>query len=149
MIVWGNHSETQVPDITFATIRSNGSSTPAIEAINNDQAWAQGDFIKTVQVRGGAVIQAMNKSSAASAANAAVEHMRSWVLGTREGQYVSMAVPSNGEYGVPKDLVFSFPCTCKNGVYTVVTGLPVTDFVKEKMRVSWEQMQTEDAQWRE
>jgi malate/lactate dehydrogenase len=151
VIVWGNHSDTQYPDITFATIRRGSSDVSALASIQNDEAWARGDFIQTVQKRGGAIIDAMKKSSAASAANAAVEHVRSWVLGTRPGQWVSMAVCSNGEYGVPKDLIFSFPCTCRDGAYTIVGGLEgqISDFAKDKMKVSWQQLEKEDQEWRD
>lgn len=138
-----------MPDITFATVRQGSEQVSAAAAIHNDLAWAQDEFIQVVQKRGGAIIDAMKKSSAASAANAAVEHVRSWVLGTRPGQYVSMAVASEGQYGVPKDLIFSFPCTCRDGKYTVVTGLEVSEFAREKMRVSWEQLEKEDQDWRD
>ena len=146
VVVWGNHSDTQYPDLTHATIEKDGQTLKASAVVPAD--WAQDKFIDTVQARGAAIIAAMKKSSAASAANAAVEHVRSWVLGTAPGQFVSMAVCSSGEYGVPKDLIFSFPCTCKNGVYTIVPGLEVSEFGKGKMKVSWEQLQKEDQDWR-
>lgn len=146
VVVWGNHSDTQYPDITFATVEKDGKTQKAGDLVPSE--WAQGSFINTVQARGSAIIEAMKKSSAASAANAAVEHVRSWMLGTAPGQFVSMAVCSSGEYGVPADLIFSFPCTCKNGVYTIVPGLDISAFGKEKMRVSWEQLQKEDQGWR-
>lgn len=146
VVVWGNHSDTQYPDITFASVEKDGKTQKASDLVPSE--WAQGSFINTVQARGSAIIEAMKKSSAASAANAAVEHVRSWMLGTAPGQFVSMAVCSSGEYGVPADLIFSFPCTCKNGVYTIVPDLEISAFGKEKMRVSWEQLQKEDQGWR-
>lgn len=141
VVVWGNHSETQVPDLTFASIRRSA----ALAAIGNDETWSHNEFISTVQQRGGAIIKASGKSSAASAANAAIEHVKAWHLGTAPGQWVSMAVCSNGEYGVPKGLIYSFPCTCSNGSWSIVPGLEgqLTPFIKEKMKISWEQLQAE------
>ena len=149
VVVWGNHSETQYPDITFATITKDGQTVPASSLV--DQAWAQGEYIQLVQSRGAAIIDAMKKSSAASAANAAIEHVRNWMLGTAPGQWVSMAVPSNGEYGVPAGLVFSFPVTCSNGEYTIVRGLEnrISAFGAGKMEASWKQLEQENQGWRE
>lgn len=149
VVVWGNHSETQYPDITFATITKDGQTVPASSLV--DQAWAQGEYIQLVQSRGAAIIDAMKKSSAASAANAAIEHVRNWVLGTAPGQWVSMAVPSNGEYGVPAGLVFSFPVTCCNGEYSIVKGLEnrISAFGAGKMETSWKQLEQENQGWRE
>jgi hypothetical protein len=144
------HSDTQYPDLTFATVSQGGVERPALDLVPS--AWAQGEFISTVQNRGRAIIDAMKKSSAASAANAAVAHMRAWMLGTKSGTYVSMAVASGGQYGVPKDLIFSFPVTCTaGGNYTIVEGLDerVGDFGKQKMKISWEQLQEEDQGWRD
>jgi hypothetical protein len=149
-VVFFVHSDTQYPDLTFATVSQGGVDRPALDLV--PAAWAQGEFISTVQNRGRAIIDAMKKSSAASAANAAVAHMRAWMLGTKPGTYVSMAVASGGQYGVPKDLIFSFPVTCSpGGNYTIVEGLDarVGDFGKQKMKISWEQLQEEDQGWRD
>jgi len=147
VIVFGNHSDTQYPCLSFATVRQGGAERAALDLVPTE--WAQGQFIDTVQSRGRAIIDAMKKSSAGSAANAAVAHMRSWMLGTAPGEYVSMAVPSAGQYGVPEDLIFSFPVTCApGGTYTIVENLPISDFGKHKMKISWEQLQEEDQGWR-
>ncbi|MSX03000.1 MAG: malate dehydrogenase [Actinobacteria bacterium] len=128
MIIWGNHSATQYPDITQATI----AGKPASEVID-DQAWVEGDFISRVQQRGAEVIEARGSSSAASAANAAIDHMHDWVLGSAEGDYVSMAIPSDGSYGVEEGLISSFPVTCSGGKYEIVQGLEVDDFSRAKI----------------
>ena len=128
MIIWGNHSATQYPDISHATVAGKA----AREMV--DREWVEKDFIPTVQQRGAAIIKARGSSSAASAANAAVEHMRDWALGTKG--YVSMAVPSDGSYGVEKGLVYSYPCECKDGKYAIVQGLAVDHFGQERMTVS-------------
>ncbi|NBN96351.1 MAG: malate dehydrogenase [Actinobacteria bacterium] len=120
MTVWGNHSTTQYPDLSYCEI----DGKPAKQLVN-DQAWINDTFIPTVAKRGAAVIKARGASSAASAANAAIDHVRSWVLGTPAGDWVSMAVPSDGSYGVPEGLVSSFPCTCVGGDYTIVKDLPI------------------------
>ncbi|HQD97852.1 MAG TPA: malate dehydrogenase [Propionicimonas sp.] len=123
MTIWGNHSASQYPDIFHTEI--DGKS--AAEVIN-DQAWVEEYFIPTVAKRGAAIIAARGSSSAASAANATVEHMRDWVKGTPEGDWVSMSVPSDGSYGVPEGLISSFPCTVKDGKYEIVQGLELNDF---------------------
>ena len=123
MTIWGNHSASQYPDIFHTEI--DGKS--AAEVIN-DQAWVEDYFIPTVAKRGAAIIAARGSSSAASAANATVEHMRDWVKGTPEGDWVSMSVPSDGSYGVPEGLISSFPCTVKDGKYEIVQGLELNDF---------------------
>merc|ERR1719471_2247617 len=125
VIIWGNHSKTQYPDVNQAFVQDvpqPGFQTPMRTAVN-DCDWLDGEFIKTVQYRGAAIIQARGASSAASAANAALDHIRNWFLGTAPGEFVSMAVPSDGSYGVPKGIVFSFPCTCSKGEYKIVQGL--------------------------
>ena len=109
---------------------------PAFEAAGGDQAWLEGEFIPTVQQRGAAVIKARGLSSAASAANAAIDHMRSWALGTPEGDWVSMAVPSDGSYGVPEGLVSGFPCTCSGGDYQIVQGLELDEFSRARLDAS-------------
>lgn len=131
MTIWGNHSSTQYPDLTFTTV--NGK--PALEQI--DRAWYESTYIPDVQQRGAAIIKARGASSAASAANAAIAHMRSWVLGTDEGDWVSMGVYSNGEYGIQQGLIYSYPCTCQGGDWKIVGGLDVSaDFSKEKMKAT-------------
>jgi malate dehydrogenase len=127
MTIWGNHSVTQVPDITFTQI--NGSNA----ADKVDATWAKEEFIPTVAKRGAAVIAARGASSAASAANAILDHMRDWVLGSESDDWVSMAVPSDGSYGVEKGLIYSYPVVCKDGDYEIVQDLEVSDFIKGKM----------------
>ena len=124
MIIWGNHSATQYPDIHHCTV----AGTAAMSLV--DQDWVTGDFIPTVQQRGAAIIKARGLSSAASAANAAIEHMRDWALGT-DGQIVSMGIHSDGSYGVAEGLIYSFPVTCENGQYTIVQGLEVNAFSQD------------------
>jgi malate dehydrogenase len=126
MIIWGNHSATQYPDIHHCTV----AGTAAASLV--DQDWVTGDFIPTVQQRGAAIIKARGLSSAASAANAAIEHMRDWALGT-DGQIVSMGIHSDGSYGVAEGLIYSFPVTCENGQYTIVQGLEVNAFSQDLM----------------
>ncbi|HSO68014.1 MAG TPA: malate dehydrogenase [Arachnia sp.] len=131
MTIWGNHSATQYPDLFNAKV--DGQSAAALV---NDQEWLENTFIPTVAKRGAAIIEARGLSSAASAANATVEHMRDWVLGTAEGEWVSMAVPSDGSYGVPEGLISSFPCTVKDGKYEIVQGLELNDFSRGKIDAS-------------
>lgn len=125
MAVWGNHSPSMYADYRFATI--DGQS---VKDMINDHDWNVDVFLPTVGKRGAAIIDARGLSSAASAANAAIDHMRDWALGTN-GKWVTMGVPSQGWYGIPKDVVFGFPVTCANGTYTVVEGLPIDDFSQE------------------
>jgi malate dehydrogenase len=127
MIIWGNHSTTQYPDIRFT--RSNGESI----ADRVDREWYEEYFIPTVQKRGAAIIKARGASSAASAASAAIDNIRGWALGTPEGDWVSMAVPSDGSYGIAPGVVYSFPCTCANGDYSIVQDLEIDDFSRERM----------------
>jgi len=131
MTIWGNHSATQYPDLFRAEV--NGANAAATV---NDQAWLEGEFIPTVQKRGAAIIEARGSSSAASAANAAIDHMRDWVAGTPEGDWVSMAVPSDGSYGVPEGLMSSFPCVCKNGQWSIVQGLELDEFSRARIDAS-------------
>ena len=131
MTIWGNHSVTQFPDLHHAKV----SGKNAYELVN-DQAWYADTYIPTVAKRGAAIIEARGASSAASAANAAVDHIRSWSLGTPEGDWVSMAVVSDGSYGVPEGLISSFPCTCKDGVYSIVQGLDINEFSRGKIDAS-------------
>ena len=131
MTIWGNHSATQYPDLFNCEV--NGKS--AAEVVN-DQAWLENDFIPTVAKRGAAIIAARGSSSAASAANATIEHMRDWALGTPEGDWTSMAVPSDGSYGVQEGIISSFPCTVKDGKYEIVQGLEINDFSRAKIDAS-------------
>jgi malate dehydrogenase len=131
MTIWGNHSATQYPDLYNTLV--NGQN--AAELVN-DQQWLESDFLPTVQKRGAAIIEARGASSAASAASATVDHMRDWVLGTPEGDWVSMSVPSDGSYGVTEGLISSFPCTTSGGEYEIVQGLEVNDFSRGKIDAS-------------
>jgi len=138
MIIWGNHSSTQYPDLTASTV--NGK--PALDLV--DRAWYEGTYIPEVQQRGAAIIKARGASSAASAANAAIAHMRTWVMGTDENDWVSMGVYSNGEYGIAKGLIYSFPVTCANGDWSIVDGVDVSsDFSKEKMAATEQELSEE------
>lgn len=135
MIVWGNHSVTQYPDISC--LESEGAKIwPTI----NDQAWLVDNFIPTVAKRGAAIIEARGFSSAASAANAAIEHMRDWALGTPAGDWTTMGIPSDGSYGIPEGVVYGFPVTCSNGTYTIVQGLDVSDFSRERMMATYNEL---------
>jgi malate dehydrogenase len=127
MIVWGNHSPTMYPDYRFATI--DGQS---LKNMINDDAWNRDTFIPTVGKRGAAIIEARGLSSAASAANAAIDHMRDWVLGTN-GRWVTMGIPSDGSYGIPEDIMYGVPVTCENGQYQRVTGLEIDEFSRSRM----------------
>ena len=129
MTIWGNHSATQYPDVFHATV----AGKPAFDAAGGEHAWLENEFIPTVQQRGAAVIKARGLSSAASAANAAVDHMRSWALGTDAGDWVSMAIVSDGSYGVSEGLISSFPCTTSGGSYEVVQGLDIDDFSRTRI----------------
>ncbi len=131
MTIWGNHSATQYPDVFHAEV----SGRNAAEVIG-DQAWIEQEFIPTVQQRGAAIIEARGLSSAASAANAALDHVRTWVQGTPEGDWVSMAIPSDGSYGVPEGLISSFPVTTSGGAYEVVQGLDLDDFSRRRIDAS-------------
>ena len=131
MTIWGNHSVTQFPDLYHAKVKGKN----AYEAVQ-DHAWYADEYIPTVAKRGAAIIEARGASSAASAANAAVEHIRSWSLGTPAGDWVSMAVPSDGSYGVPEGLISSFPCVCKDGEYSIVQGLDINEFSRGKIDAS-------------
>ena len=130
MTIWGNHSATQYPDVLHAQVEGK----PASDRV--DQAWIEKDFIPTVQQRGAAVIEARGSSSAASAANAALNHMRDWALGTPTGDWVSMAVASDGSYGVPEGLISGFPCTTVNGAWSIVPDLDIDPFSRERIDTS-------------
>lgn len=135
MTIWGNHSATQYPDLFHAEVNNQNAA-----GLVNDQPWLENEFIPTVQQRGAAIIDARGASSAASAASAAVDHMRNWALGTEEGDWVSMAIPSTGDYGAPEGIITSFPCTTENGEYEVVTGLEIDDFSQRKIEASWAEL---------
>ncbi|KAM9992886.1 hypothetical protein ACTFIY_010319 [Dictyostelium cf. discoideum] len=142
VIIWGNHSSTQYPDYRCGYINLSTGKTPISSAIK-DEKWLQGEFISTVQKRGAAVIAARKLSSAASAAKAITDHMHDWVLGTAEGEYVSMGVYSDGSYGVPEGIIFSFPVKCANGKYTIVQGLQMDDFSKNLINITTEELVAE------
>ena len=140
MTIWGNHSATQYPDLFHAEVDGRN----AAELID-DQAWIENDFIPTVAKRGAAIIAARGSSSAASAANATIEHMRDWVKGSAAGDWVSMAVPSEGSYGVPEGIISSFPCTTQDGGWTIVQGLEIDDFSRGRIDASVAELQDEAA----
>ncbi|WP_102125317.1 malate dehydrogenase [Deinococcus planocerae] len=135
--IWGNHSSTQYPDLSQATV--NGQ--PALDLV--DREWYEGIYIPTVAKRGAAIIEARGASSAASAASAAIDHMRDWALGTPEGQWVSMGIPSDGSYGVPQGLIYGFPVRCSGGEYEIVQGLEVSDFSRGKMDATAQELTEE------
>ena len=138
MIIWGNHSSTQYPDLTACTV--NGK--PALDLVDRD--WYEATYIPEVQQRGAAIIKARGASSAASAANAAIAHVRTWVMGTDDNDWVSMGVYSNGEYGISEGLIYSFPCTCKDGDWSIVADVDVSSaFSKEKMAATEQELNEE------
>lgn len=137
MTIWGNHSATQYPDISNTIVDGN----PASDSV--DEAWYRDTFIPTVQKRGAAIIEARGASSAASAANAAIAHMRTWVQGTAEGDWVSMGIPSDGSYSIEEGLIYSFPVTCKDGEYSIVQGLEIDEFSREKMDATMAELKEE------
>ena len=139
MIVWGNHSPTMYPDIRFCTVA--GQAAP--QAIN-DEAWYCNEYIPKVGKRGAAIIEARGASSAASAANAAVDHMRDWALGT-SGKWVTMGIPSDGSYGIPQDIVYGVPVTCANGEYARVAGLAIDDYSRTMMDKTLAELKEEQA----
>ena len=139
MIIWGNHSATQYPDISQCTV----DGAAAADLI--DDSWYQESFIPDVQQRGAAIIKARGASSAASAASAAMDHIRTWVQGTDEGDWVSMSVPSDGSYGIEPGVIYSYPCTCKDGDYEIVQDLPISDFSREKMNATEAELREERA----
>ena len=134
MTIWGNHSATQYPDISQTLI----AGKPAADQV--DRSWYENDFIPTVQQRGAAIIKARGASSAASAAGSAIDHIRTWTLGTEEGDWTSMAIPSDGSYGISEGLIYSFPVTCSNGKYEIVQGLELDDFSREKMQATEQEL---------
>ncbi len=135
--IWGNHSATQYPDIHHTLI----GGKPATDLV--DESWMKEDFIPTVQQRGAAIIKARGASSAASAAGAAIDHMRTWVHGTPQDDWVSMAIPSTGDYGIETGLIYSFPVICKNGKYSVVPDLEINEFSQDRMKVTEAELREE------
>src|SRR4051812_25988079 len=138
MTIWGNHSATQYPDVFNAKVDGQSAAK-----VINDQAWVESYFIPTVQKRGAAIIEARGLSSAASAASAAIDHVRDWVAGTPQGDWVSMGIPSDGSYGIPEGLMFGYPVTCAGGKYTIVKGLEHNDFAKAKIAATQKELQEE------
>jgi malate dehydrogenase len=138
MTIWGNHSTTQYPDIFHAKAKGQN----ALELVN-DRDWLENDFIPTVQKRGAAIIEARGASSAASAANAAINHVHDWVLGSAEGDWVSMAIPSDGSYGVDEGLISSFPVTCSGGTYEIVSGLDIDEFSRSRIQATVDELKEE------
>ncbi len=139
MLVWGNHSPTMYADYRFATV--GGQS---VKGIIDDENWNRNVFLPTVGKRGAAIIEARGLSSAASAANAAIDHVRDWVLGTN-GRWVTMGIPSDGSYGIPQDVMYGFPVTCANGEYAMIRDLPIDEFSRERMNLTLKELEEERA----
>jgi malate dehydrogenase len=142
VIIWGNHSSTQYPDVNHATVNTPAGEKPVRELVSDD-AWLNGEFISTVQQRGAAIIKARKLSSALSAASAACDHIRDWVLGTPQGTFVSMGVYSDGSYNVPAGLIYSFPVTTANGEWKIVQGLSIDEFSRKKLDLTAEELSEE------
>ena len=138
MIVWGNHSATQYPDLFQAEVDGK-KAWPQI----NDQEWLEKQFIPTIQKRGAAIIEARGLSSAASAANAAIDHIRDWVFGTPDGDWISMGIPADGSYDIAEGVVYGYPVTCKNGKYQIVKGIDVSDFGRARMQTTLKELHEE------
>jgi len=138
MTVWGNHSATQYPDPYHAEVDGRKAAQ-----LINDQAWIENYFIPTIQKRGAAIIEARGLSSAASAANAAMDHVRDWIFGTREGDWVSMGIPSDGSYDIPEGVIYGYPCVCRNGKYEIVKGLEVSAFSRSRMQATLKELHEE------
>jgi len=139
MTIWGNHSATQYPDIHHATVAGTAATDLA------DQSWLTDEFIPTVQQRGAAIIKARGASSAASAASAAIDHMRDWALGTPDDDWVSMAIPADGSYGIEEGIVYSYPVRCSGGNYTIVQGLDISEFSRKRMAATEAELREERA----
>lgn len=139
LVVWGNHSPTMYPDYRFAVAKGT-----ALKAKIGDESWNRETFIPKVGKRGAAIIEARGLSSAASAANAAIDHIRDWVLGT-DGKWVTMGIPSDGSYGIPKDVMFGYPVTCKNGKFEIVQGLEIDEFSRERINFTLNELEEERA----
>jgi malate dehydrogenase len=138
MTVWGNHSSTQYPDL-FRAEADGKKLWPLI----NDQAWLENTFIPVIQKRGAAIIDARGLSSAASAANAAIDHIRSWAYGTPEGDWVSMGIAADGSYGIAEGVMYGYPCTCKGGKYEIVKGIDISDFSRARMQATLNELHEE------
>ena len=138
MTVWGNHSTTQYPDISHALV----GDRPATE-LETERSWIEDEFIPTVAKRGAAIIEARGASSAKSAASAAIDHVHDWVLGTPEGDWVSMGIPSDGSYGIDEGIICGFPCTCSGGEWQIVQGLEIDDFSRERIDASVDELKSE------
>jgi len=136
--VWGNHSATQYPDLYSAEL--DGAK---VAALINDQAWIENHFIPVIQKRGAAIIEARGLSSAASAANAAMDHVRDWIYGTREGDWVSMGIPADGSYGITEGVIYGYPVTCKGGRYEIVKGIDISDFSRARMQATLQELHEE------
>jgi malate dehydrogenase len=139
MTIWGNHSSTQYPDIHHTIVDGKNALTLV------ESSWIKDSFIPTVQQRGAAIIKARGASSAASAASAAIDHMRTWAMGTAEGDWASMGIPSDGSYGIAPGLMYSYPCICQNGQYEIVQGLAINDFSRERMSATEKELREERA----
>jgi malate dehydrogenase len=138
MTVWGNHSATQYPDLFHAEVDAKNAAK-----LINDQKWLESYFIPTIQKRGAAIIEARGLSSAASAANAAMDHVRDWVYGTRDGDWVSMGVASDGSYGITEGVIYGYPCGCRNGKHEIVQGLEISDFSRARMMATLKELHEE------
>ncbi|MBX9810220.1 MAG: malate dehydrogenase [Burkholderiales bacterium] len=138
MTVWGNHSATQYPDLFHAEVDGQNAAK-----LINDQKWVEDYFIPTIQKRGAAIIEARGLSSAASAANAAMDHVRNWIYGTGDGDWVSMGIPSDGSYDIPEGVIYGYPVTCKNGKYEIVKGLDISDFSRSRMQATLKELHEE------
>ena len=140
MVVWGNHSSTQYPDLSFAETDSLSIST-----LINNQEWIENYFIPTVQGRGMSIIKARGLSSAASAANAAINHVHDWFFGTKKNDWTSMGIPSDGTYGIPEGVIYSYPVVCENGSYKIFQGLEINEFSRKRMKITYEELVEERA----
>jgi malate dehydrogenase len=138
MAVWGNHSATQYPDVFQAEVDGK-----KVWPMINDQAWLEQSFIPTVQKRGAAIIDARGLSSAASAANAAIDHVRDWISGSRDGDWVTMGVPSDGSYGIPEGVIFGYPVTCRGGQYQIVKGIDISEFSRKRIDATLKELHEE------
>jgi len=139
MVVWGNHSPTMYPDYRFATVEGH-----SLKDLIGDEPWNRTTFLPTVGKRGAAIIEARGLSSAASAANAAIDHVRDWVLGSH-GKWVTMGIASDGSYGIPQDVMYGYPVTTANGQFTIVQGLPIDEFSRERMNLTLKELEEERA----
>src|SRR5690242_6230581 len=140
--IWGNHSATQYPDLFQAEVME-GNAGKKVWPMINDQSWLESQFIPTVQKRGAAIIEARGLSSAASAANAAIDHVRDWFAGSREGDWVTMGIPSDGSYGIPEGVIFGYPVTCKGGSYQIVKGIDISDFSRKRIDATLKELHEE------